>query len=41
MCSSDTVRTSIATTDDEYILTLGGNALILRELHTSQHAILL
>ena len=41
MGSSYTVRTSITTTDDEYILTLGGNALILRELHTSQHAILL
>ena len=41
MCSSDTVRTSIATTDDEYIFALGSDALILRELYTCQHTILL
>ncbi len=41
MCCSDTVRTSITTTDDEYILTFGSYALILTELHACQHAVLL
>ena len=41
MSGTDAVRTRIATTDDEHVLALGGDALILRELHACQHTVLL
>ena len=38
---TDAVRTSITTTNHKYVLALGCYALIFRELHASQHTILL
>jgi hypothetical protein len=39
--STNTVRTSITTTNHKYILALGCYAFVFRELHTSEDAILL
>ena len=41
MGCSDTVRARVATTDNKNVLALGGDALLVRECHASQHAVLL
>ena len=41
MGSTNTVRTSITTTNHQHILAFGSNAIVLAELHASQHTVLL
>ena len=41
MSGSNAVGTCIATTDDEYVLSFGRDALIFRELHSGKHTVLL
>ena len=41
MGCTNTVGACVATTNHEHVLALGGDALILRELHASEHAVLL
>ena len=41
MCGTDTVGTSITTTDYQHILALAGNQFVLRELHTGEDTVLL
>ena len=41
MGCTNTVGACITATDDQHVFSLGSNALVFREFHTSQHAVLL